>query len=349
MKREALTESEKAFLGDIPWRRVARLLAPIRGGVTGMVALSVAGVLVGLVPPLALGVLVNALVEHADTAEGAALAGVVALAVVLETTAYVLSDTVYARNAGRLYMNVREQMFAGARRRADGTPDSDGLVSRFLSDAEAFERITLSILDSGAMLAVEFVSALVALWILQPWAVAGLIPLLAGIWLVTRRMQRPAAEAGHRRQEELERLTATLAREVQRDDDSEGLRRFALASERVRSAEVRLGWWRGLNLQGSGGLAKLGPIAVVVVGAFAGSHHAGTLIALYLLAQRGFWGFDGLVDMRLDLQSVRGAVQRCFELIDTPAASLPNAVLPPCTSGRLERDIGVDRPGTVAA
>jgi ABC-type multidrug transport system fused ATPase/permease subunit len=349
MKRAGMIESEKTYVGGIPWRRVARLLAPIRGGVTGMVALSVAGVLVGLVPPLALGILVNALVEHNDTAEGAALAGVVALAVVFETTAYVLSDTMYARNAGRLYVIVREQMFAGARRRADDAEDGDGVASRFISDAEAFERITLSILDGGAMLAVEFVSALVALWIMEPWAVAGLIPLLAAIWLVTRRMQRPASEAGHLRQDELERLTATLAREVQRDDDTEALRRFALASERVRSAEVRLGWWRALNLQGSGGLAKLGPIAVVVVAAFAGSHHAGTLIALYLLAQRGFWGFDGLVDMRLDLQSVRGAVQRCFDLIDTPVPAVPSAALPQRTGNRIDGDTGVNRSGTAAA
>src|SRR5271165_526880 len=45
----------------VPWRRVAALLRPIRWGLAGMVGLSVTGVLVGLVPPLALGVLVDAL------------------------------------------------------------------------------------------------------------------------------------------------------------------------------------------------------------------------------------------------------------------------------------------------
>lgn len=84
------------------------------------------------------------------------------------------------------------------------------------------------------------------------------------------------------------------------------------------SAETRYGWLQAFNLQGSGGLAKLGPIVMVVVAAFAGSHHAGTLIALYLLAQRTFWGFDGLIDLSLGTKSVRGAVARCFLLIDTP-------------------------------
>ena len=57
-------------------------------------------------------------------------------------------------------------------------------------------------------------------------------------------------------------------------------------------------------------------------------------MAIYLLAQRVFWGFDGLIDLRLDTQSVRGAVARCFELIDTPAQpSQPATNLQPATPG----------------
>ena len=83
-------------------------------------------------------------------------------------------------------------------------------------------------------------------------------------------------------------------------------------------AEIRYGWLQGINRQGSAGLAKLGPIAVVVAAAFAGTAHVGALISLYLLAQRSFWGFDGVVDLSLATQSVRGAVNRCFEFIDLP-------------------------------
>ena len=39
----------------LPWRRLARLLRPIRSGLAAMIAMSTGGVLVGLVPPLALG------------------------------------------------------------------------------------------------------------------------------------------------------------------------------------------------------------------------------------------------------------------------------------------------------
>lgn len=86
-------------------------------------------------------------------------------------------------------------------------------------------------------------------------------------------------------------------------------------------AEVRLGWLRAINLQGSGGLASLGPIAVVVAAAFVGTNQIGTLISLYLLAASVFSSFDGLVDLSLGIHGVRGAVARCFEVIDTPGAA----------------------------
>lgn len=283
-----------------------------------MLVLSVAGVLLGLVPPLALGTLVNVLVEHNDKPEALLLAGLIALAVALEATAYILSDTVYARNASALYRSLRARMFEGARRRSLRGEDTSGVSSRFISDAETIERITMGLLDSGAIMLVEFISALIAMALLEPWSVVASAPLLAGTWFLTRRTQEPAASAGQRRQEELEGMTEALSRGLASPGDPQTSRRFGIAADRVMRAETRYGWLQALNLQGSGGLAKLGPIAVVVVAAFAGSHQAGTLVALYLLAQRTFFGFDGAVDLSLGTQTVRGAVNRCFELIDTP-------------------------------
>lgn len=193
----------------IPWRRAFALLRPLRGGVLAMGGLTVSGVLIGLVPPLVLGALINALVARNATAHAALLAGAIAVAVVLEAGAYVASDGMYARNASRLYRNLRLLMFRGALRQ-----------------------------------------------------------------------------------------------------------RIAAGAERTAGLPSRL---RALNLQGSGGLAKLGSITPVLAAALAG-HQPGTLMTTYLLAQRVFWSFDGLIDLRLDAQSVRGAVARCFELIDTPAS-----------------------------
>jgi ATP-binding cassette subfamily C protein len=314
---------------SIPWRRVFALLRPLRGGVLAMGGLTVSGVLIGLVPPLVLGALINALVARHATAHAALLAGLVALAMLLEASAYVASDGMYARNASRLYRNLRLQMFRGAlRQRTVADPDQTaGLPSRFISDAETLELATLALLDRGLMQIVELVSALIALAILEPWMIAVVAPSLAGTWLAARRVQGPTALAGQRRQEQLEAMTSTLSRLLGgwSHGSDEATSRFRTATERVMAAEVRLGWLRALNLQGSGGLAKLGSIAPVLAAALLGHHQAGSLMAIYLLAQRVFWGFDGLIDLRLDMQSVRGAVARCFELIDSPASPIPTA------------------------
>jgi ABC-type multidrug transport system fused ATPase/permease subunit len=284
-----------------------------------MVGLSVGGVLIGLVPPLALGLLVDALVERNDKHEAALLAGLIAVAILAEATAYVLSDGMYARNAGRLHRSLRLQMFDGVRRRgASDEEESSGIPSRFISDVLTLDQITVSILDTGSMLLVELISATVAIGLLEPVALAVIFPTLAAIWVVTRRTQEPAATAGLRRQEELERMTRSIVRELSERDEARAKSRFRTAVERVMHAEIRYGWLQAINRQGSAGLAKLGPIAVVVAAAFAGTAHVGTLISLYLLAQRAFWGFDGVVDLSLATQSARGAVNRCFEYIDGP-------------------------------
>jgi ABC-type multidrug transport system fused ATPase/permease subunit len=301
----------------VPWRRVARLLRPLRWGLVGMVALSAGGVLVGLVPPLLLGLLVDALVEHDDKREAALLSVAIAGALLVQAIAYVLSDGMYYRNAGRLHRSLRLRMFDGLRHRgASGDEEQSGIPSRFISDVLTVDQITVGLLDTGSMVLVQFVSAAVAIGLLEPVALAVIFPMLGAIWVVTRRTQEPAATAGLQRQEELERLTRSISRELVEPDADRAKRRFRVAVERVMRAEIRYGWLQAFNTQGSGGLAMLGPIAVVVTAAFAGTSQIGTLLALYLLAQRAFSGFDGIVDLSLANKSVRGAVNRCFEYID---------------------------------
>jgi hypothetical protein len=66
--------------------------------------------------------------------------------------------------------------------------------------------------------------------------------------------------------------------------------------------------------------AALGPIAIVVAAAFRGNFRVGTLLSLFLLAERGFLGADRLVALTLDVETVRRASGRCFGPIDAGAA-----------------------------
>jgi ABC-type multidrug transport system fused ATPase/permease subunit len=313
---------------SIAWRRVLSLLRPLKGCLTAMVGLSVLGSLAGLVPPITLGYLINDLVEPRGLKpEDGLWAALLAAAILVEAAAYIGSDVLYARNAGRLYRNLRLVMFNGVMRRPQaGSRDPEGLPSRFISDVETFERVTIHLLDTGSMLLVELATALVVLGLMEPWAIPVVVPLLLATWLVTRRMQEPAARAGQARQEQLEDLTATLARELSGRGGPEARTRFSVVAERLLRAEVRLGWVQAANLHISGALAKLGPIAVVIVAAAAGGYRAGTLLTLYLLAARAFYGFDGIVDLSLGMKSVRGAIARCLDLIEPGAESERPAV-----------------------
>jgi ABC-type multidrug transport system fused ATPase/permease subunit len=312
-------------LAPVPWRRVAAFLRPIRWGLVGMASLSALGSLLGLVPPIALGVLVNALVERNDKTEAAVLSVVIVAAIVLEGASYIASDVLYSRNAARLYRDLRMRMFAGARSRPRAAgEDASALASRFISDAETVERVTVGALDSGVMLGVELAASAIALALFQPLALVAVAVLAALTTVVARWMQAPTLPAAQRRQEELQRMSETLAEALSPEaDPAEAEARFGGAAERLRRVEVRLGWLSAVNLQGSGALAAIGPIAVVTLAAFAGTHRAGTLLALYLLSGRVFYSFDGLVDLRLGMQMVRGAIRRCFALIDAPTKLAP--------------------------
>src|ERR1035441_5238072 len=316
---------------SIPARRLVGLLRPIRVGLLAMVALDTTSALVGLVPPLALGTFVAALVERKDTTEGVLLAALMGLAMFVEASANFLAEGIYTRNASQLYGNLRVQMFEGARRLSSiDEHEIGGLPSRFISDAES-AGVAVLVLDSGAMLLIEFAAATIALGLLAPWTIPVVAPALGATWIVTRRTQEPVASASQIRQEELEVMTKSVTTELAHREDPQSIRRFSEAVGRVRTAEVRVGWLEALNLQGSGGLAKLGPVAAVVAAAFTGTNQVGTLISLYLIAQRVFFGFDGMVDLSLDLNSVRGAVARCFALVDTPTPATEGEQLPPAT------------------
>ena len=167
----------------------------------------------------------------------------------------------------------------------------------------------------------DLVAALVAVGALDARAVAVAVALILAGAVVARVSQSPVAAAGHERQDALEGMSRTLAQALAERSDPDGARRrFHTATSRLLAAECRLGWLQAANRHGSAALAALGPIAVVVAAAFQGNLRAGTLLSLFLLAERAFMGADGLVDLRLDVETVRGAVGRCFELIDTGAA-----------------------------
>jgi ABC-type multidrug transport system fused ATPase/permease subunit len=334
----------------IPWRRLAGLMRPARRSLAGMVALTALGSLVGLVPPLALGSLVDGLAGGRHRGSAGLDAALIVVAIVLEALAFAVSDGFFARAVGTLYRDLRTLMFAGVRRRApDSAQELAGVAARFVSDAEALQELVVSPLDVSVMGLFELLTALVALALLYPPAALVAAVLIALAVLVTRVTQAPVAQAAVRRQEALEAMSASLAAELsERLDRAAAARRFHEAATRVLRREVRVGWLEAANRYGSGAAANLGPIAVVVLAAFSGSFSAGTLIALFLLAGRAFQGADALIDLSLDVELVRGAVARCFELVDAGAPTQDNEFAQAARPLGGERALAALTPGVAA-
>jgi ABC-type multidrug transport system fused ATPase/permease subunit len=318
----AMRSRRRGSRTEIPWRRLIPLMAPVRAQLAAMVALTGVGSLVGLVPALALGALVDDLAGSHHGGGAAPAVGLIVGSIVIEAVAFTLSDGFFTKAVSSLYRDLRVMMFAGVRRAPQASSeDLAGLTSRFVSDAEAMQELIVSPLDTAVMGLFELVSALVALIVLNAPAagVAVVLGMIAAA--IARALQTPAAAAAQERQEALEEMSRSLAGELSRRlRDEGGARRFTQSATRVLRREVHLGWLEAASRYGSGAAASLGPIAVVLVAALTSSLKAGTLLSIFLLAQRAFSAADDLMEIGLDVELVRGAVARCFQLVDAQTA-----------------------------
>jgi ABC-type bacteriocin/lantibiotic exporter with double-glycine peptidase domain len=279
-----------------------------------MVSLSVGGSLVGLVPPVALGRLVDAVVHGGAPSRAGLWAVAIGVAVVAQAAAYVLSDGLYARIASRLYCDLRELMFDGILRRRLKGSEAAAFASRFVSDAEGIEHLTVGVLDQGAVSLGDLGVSIIALAVFGGWiaAVAAVGVLAASVAM--RRLQRPAAAAGERRQEALEEMIHELGQTEERD----AVRRrtgFRESLDELARREQRLGWIAAANRHGSLAVAGLGPVVVLMVAALETRATAGVLLTVYLLAARAFEAAETLLDLALEIEVARGAARRCFSLV----------------------------------
>jgi ABC-type multidrug transport system fused ATPase/permease subunit len=305
----------------LPWQQIRTLLSPSRRALTAMLALSLAGSLAALVPPLALGRLVDALAGHATSAVAAAWVGAAALAVIAEGAAYAASDVFYARAAARACRELRLWMFDGLERLRLGSQDRATLATRFVSDVETLEEVTVAALDRTALAVFDLLAPLVALAILagRLVGVAALGAVIAAY--VLQRLRRPASAAGEWRQETLERMSEALATPA--PTPAAARQRFVAAVRAVADAESRLGWIGAVNHHGSAVAAGLGPLLVVLAGAASGKADAGTLLTVYLLASRAFGAVETLLDGMYGIAVARGAIARCFALVGPRRVEAP--------------------------
>jgi ABC-type multidrug transport system fused ATPase/permease subunit len=285
-----------------------------------MLALTALGSGLAVVPPIAAGPFIVSLLHPGDLPHVLGWGGLIAATSVLSAAAYGFSDGIRSTVSAGLYARLRVLMLDGALRAPSSSRDDEGVVSRFISDAEHVEMSTVAALDDLVVAALELLWCLAALTLLDPWSAPTVVVMLGVGAVVLRVAQRPLGDAGQARQERLQELSVALVSVFTR----RGPRAPAVgAIGAAREADVRLGRLEAVNHHVSRALADLGPLVVVGLAALRGGLSFSVILSLLLVTERALHAAAELSDVAVDVETVRGAVIRCFEVVDgvTPAVT----------------------------
>lgn len=279
-----------------------------------MLALTALGSALAVVPPLAAGPFVVSLTEHANLAGAARWGALIAAASMLSALAYAFSGVTRSTVSAALYERLRTTMLDGVLRARDpSSRQRQGAVARFISDAESLETATVSALDDLTIASLELLWCFGALILLDPISLPTIVILMVMAGLLVRVVQRPLANAGEERQERLEDLSVAVGGAMMRS-----ARRTAAISAiaHTRHADARLGRIEAVTREFAAALADLIPLVVVGIAAARGGLSVGPLLSLLLVSERALSAGAELAHVSIDVESVRGAVSRCFELVD---------------------------------
>ncbi len=202
-----------------------------------------------------------------------------------------------------------------------GQAPRPGISVRFVSDVESVEGIVVGALDAGTIALFEFAAGLVAIGFLISSAAAAVAVAIAIATGLSRLGQGRVAATSTARQEALQQLAAAVDNAAL--PASELSDRLPASAEQLRIADVRLAIAHAVAGYGSYATAGLVPIAVVLVGGGWSLHRAGMILSLYLLTERAARAAEALIDLGISVESVRGPLTRCLELVDTRPSPVP--------------------------
>jgi ATP-binding cassette subfamily B protein len=325
------TAEEKRQAGEVSLRRIARLFAPHRRSVAGVVAIIIASSIVGLASPFLLRAIIDTALPDQDLRLLVILAaGMVAVAGVTSVLGVV--QTWVSTKVGQHVMHgLRTDVFAHLQRQSVGfftrtrtgevqsriTNDIGGMQSVVTSTATSIaSNLTTTIATAIAMVALSWRLSLISLVVLPP-----------AIWF-SRRVARMRREITARQQRELADLNVTI---------DEGLsingvllsktlgtgpslvRRFTESSARLIDLELRsqlAGRWRMASM--SVIFAAIPAVIYLSAGlpATAGTMTIGTLIAFTTLQSQLFRPLMGLLNTGVQVVSSLALFQRVFEYLD---------------------------------
>ena len=330
------TAEEKRQAGEVSLRRIARLFAPYRWSVIGVVAIIVASSIVGLASPFLLRGIIDVALPDQNLRLLVLLAAAMVAVAGVTSVLGVIQTWVSTKVGQHVMHGLRTDVFAHLQRQSVGfftrtrtgevqsriTNDIGGMQSVVTSTATSIaSNLTTTVATAVAMVALSWRLALISLVVLPP-----------AIWL-SRRVARMRREITALQQRELADLNVTI---------DEGLsingvqlsktmgtgpalvRRFTESSARLIDLELRsqlAGRWRMASM--SVIFAAIPAVIYLSAGlpmtsSPGGTMTIGTLIAFTTLQSQLFRPLMGLLNTGVQVVSSLALFQRVFEYLDLP-------------------------------
>ena len=327
------TAAEKQQAREVSLRRIARLFAPYRWSVLGVVAIIVASSVVGLASPFLLRAVIDVALPDQDVHLLVLLTvGMVAVAAVTSVLG-VVQTWINTQIGQRVMHTLRTDVFAHLQRQSIAffTRTRTGEVqSRITNDIGGMQNVVTSTATSMASNVTTTVATAVAMAALS-WQLSliSLVVMPPAVWL-TRRVARMRREITSAQQRELADLNVAIEEGLSINGiqlaKSMGagpslVRRFTESSARLIDLELRsslAGRWRMATM--SVLFAAIPAVIYLSAGLpmTRGTMTIGTLIAFTALQGQLFRPLMGLLNTGVQVVSSLALFQRVFEYLDLP-------------------------------
>jgi len=334
-------------------RRVWRFASPYRSLVFGFLATVVASAVLGLVPPLLFGQIIDSAIPNEDRGQLALFAIIIIGAALLAGVVGLFERYWSSRIGEGVIYDLRVALFDHVQRLPLSfftRTQTGALTSRLNNDVIGAQRALTTTLGTVVSNVITLVTTLAAMFVLE-WRLTLLALILTPVFVlpyrrigayqqsITRESMDLNAKMNTTMTERFNVSGALLVKLFGRGSDETEV--FSGRASRVRDIGVRSALFtRGFMTM----LALLGAIGTAMVyglgGLFAidGSIEVGELAAMGLLIGRIYNPLTGLTNARIDVLTALVSFDRVFEVLDAPSplVDAPEAATVTNPKGRIE-------------
>ncbi|MCP4223819.1 MAG: ABC transporter ATP-binding protein [Actinomycetia bacterium] len=343
-------------------QRIWRFASPYRGLVGGFLATVVVSAVLGLVPPLLFGRIIDQAIPDDDRGLLAVFAALIVGASLLSGIVGLFERYWSARVGEGVIYDLRVALFDHVQKLPltfFTRTQTGALTNRLNNDVIGAQRALTATLGTVVSNVIILLTTLIAMFVIE-WRLTLLALLLAPLFVlpyrrigaiqqsITRESMNLNAKMNTTMTERFNVSGALLVKLFGRGTDE--LELFSSRAERVRDIGIRSaiftrGFMTMLGLLGSIGTALVYGLG----GLFAinGSFTVGELAAMGLLVGRIYMPLTGLTNARIDVLTALVSFDRVFEVLDAPSplVDAPDAVSVSEPVGRIEfRDVSFRYP-----